>query len=180
MSKINTNPDHKILIIQGRSRSQGHSRIVINHLQTLLQSDLVDLLELEFGRVDYEFRNRDDDFLPTMREITAQYDTLVFVTPVYWYSMSGIMKDFFDRISDLLKIEKETGRLLRGKNMAMISCSGSNDLVEGFGMPFRESANYLGMNYLGELHTWVEQEQVPPTVQDALAQFAEHLKAKTL
>jgi multimeric flavodoxin WrbA len=44
------------------------------------------------------------------------------VTPVYWYTMSGIMKVFFDRFSDLLRIEKDLGRKLRGKSMAVISC----------------------------------------------------------
>ncbi|MCP4458779.1 MAG: NAD(P)H-dependent oxidoreductase [Cytophagales bacterium] len=36
-------------------------------------------------------------------------------TPVYWYSMSGIMKVFLDRIYDVLTIEKELGRKLHGK-----------------------------------------------------------------
>ena len=36
--------------------------------------------------------------------------TIIFVTPVYWYAMSGRMKVFFDRWTDLLKIDKDTGR----------------------------------------------------------------------
>lgn len=63
------------------------------------------------------------------------------------------MKFFFDRISDLLRNEEIViGRKFRGKNMAVISCNGE-DLVGGFYMPFKESANYLGMNYLGNVHT---------------------------
>jgi hypothetical protein len=57
-------------------------------------------------------------------------------------------------MSDLLHYKKELGRKLRGKNMAMISNSGANDLKNGFEMPFIESAKYLGMNYLGATHTW--------------------------
>ena len=34
--------------------------------------------------------------------IIEKYDTLIFATPVYWYSMSGIMKVFFDRKNDNL------------------------------------------------------------------------------
>ena len=66
--------------------------------------------------------------------------------------MSGIMKVFFDRFSDLIRIEKETGRLLRGKNMAVISNSHDNELEYDFYIPFKKSADYLGMKYLGEKH----------------------------
>ena len=38
------------------------------------------------------------------------------------------MKKFFDRISDCIKIEKETGRKLRGMEMAVLSCGSDNEL----------------------------------------------------
>jgi hypothetical protein len=66
--------------------------------------------------------------------------------------MSGIMKVFFDRITDLLTIEKELGRKLQGKNMAAISCSIGNNLGATFWLPFSETAKYLGMEYLGNIH----------------------------
>ena len=54
-------------------------------------------------------------FLPTIKELNSKYDTWIFVTPVYWYSMSGQMKIFLDRITDLLKWHKDEGRKIRGK-----------------------------------------------------------------
>ena len=120
--------------------------------------DAIDLNEYHFSYYDYKHQNRDDDFLPLMRHLIKTYDTLILATPVYWYSMSGIMKVFFDRISDLLTIEKELGRKLRTKKMACISASGGNDLGELFWLPFRESALYLGMQYLGDLHVKVNEE----------------------
>ena len=66
--------------------------------------------------------------------------------------MSGIMKVFFDRFSDLIRIEKETGRKLRGKNFAVISNSHDNEIDFDFYIPFRKSAAYLGMNYVGNKH----------------------------
>ena len=62
-----------------------------------------------------------------METIIQKYDTIIFATPVYWYSMSGTLKTFFDRLSDLLHYKKELGRQMRGKKMAMISNSGEND-----------------------------------------------------
>lgn len=151
---------NKTVIILGSSRSNGDTRKVIEYLNNNNQYDIIDLNTLNFSYFDYEHKNKDDDFIPLMREIIAKYDTLIFATPVYWYSMSGILKVFFDRITDLITIEKELGRQLRGKNMGAISCSIGNNLGETFWMPFEQSANYLGMNYLGHVHTEVENDAV--------------------
>ncbi len=161
----------KIVIIQGSSRTHGETNQMVRYLQENMICDWVDLKSKDIGHFDYEFKNSEDDFLPLMRQLVEQYDTFIFATPVYWYSMSGIMKVFFDRISDLLKTEKELGRRLRGKKMAVLSCAADNDLNPEFHMPFVESANYLGMNYLGAIHTWVENNQIPDLLKPQLDEF---------
>ena len=143
----------KKIIITGSSRNDGDTKTLANELIKKSNWDLIDLNDYDFGYYDYEHNNKNDDYIKLMRKIINKYDTLIFVTPVYWYSMSGIMKVFFDRITDLLTIEKELGRKLRGKNMAAISCSVGNNLGDTFWLPFSETANYLGMEYLGNLHT---------------------------
>lgn len=150
----------KIVIIQGSSNSFGNTYKVINYLNKDKQFDIIDLKTKNINPFDYDFANSDDDFLPLMEKIITKYDTIIFATPVYWYTMSGILKDFFDRLSDLLHHKKELGRQLRGKNLGMISNSGENDLKEGFTMPFIESANYLGMNYLGATHAWFTNDKI--------------------
>ncbi len=66
--------------------------------------------------------------------------------------MSGLMKAFFDRCTDLLTIEQPLGRQFRGKKMAVISSSNGNHLGEQFWLPFQHTANYLGMEYWGHAH----------------------------
>lgn len=44
-------------------------------------------------------------------------DNIVFATPVYWYAMSGRMKIFFDRFTDLLYTHKSIGKNLKGKKL---------------------------------------------------------------
>lgn len=161
------------VLLQASSRSNGDSRTVINYLNVTNQFDIIDLRTKNIGHFDYDFNNVNDDFIGLMAEIIEKYDTLVFVTPVYWYTMSGILKVFFDRFSDLLKTHKELRRKLRGKQMAMMSCSNSNDLKEGFTMPFTESANYLGMYYLGDIHTWVVNGVIPDEVKINIDIFRE-------
>ncbi len=165
----------KRLIIQGSSRSGGNTNKVIKVLQNELEFDVLDLKNKNIAPFDYDFNNQNDDFLPIIKKIADEYDLIVFATPVYWYSMSGIMKNFFDRISDCLKIEKDTGRKLRGKSMAMISCGSDETEIPGFEVPFKLSAEYLGMNYLGSIHTWVD-ETVSPNEKVRLRQFAQKLQ----
>lgn len=143
----------KTVIIVGSSRNDGNTQTLTNELVKKTNWDLINLNAYNFSYFDYEHLNKDDDYLPLMQTLLDKYDTLIFATPVYWYSMSGIMKVFFDRITDLLTIEKELGRKLRGKSMAAISCSIGNNLGDSFWLPFSETANYLGMNYLGNTHT---------------------------
>ena len=143
----------KKVVIVGSSRNDGDTVILINELIKQSKWDLINLNDYNFSFFDYEHKNRKDDYLTLMEQIIKKYDTLIFATPVYWYSMSGIMKVFFDRITDLLTIEKELGRKLRGKKMAVISCSIGENLGEHFWLPFSETAKYLGMEYLGNAHT---------------------------
>jgi multimeric flavodoxin WrbA len=140
------------VIIVGSSRSKGNTSKLVDKISIQINADVIDLRDYSISYYDYESTNIGDDFLPLIKSILDKYDTLIFATPIYWYSMSGIMKVFFDRFSDLIRIEKETGRQLRGKNFAVISNSHDNEIDFDFYVPFRKSAEYLGMNYLGDKH----------------------------
>ncbi|MEO6901627.1 MAG: NAD(P)H-dependent oxidoreductase [Bacteroidia bacterium] len=158
----------KRIVLVGSSRKDGNTRQAIDKLNLLSDFDIIDLSDFDMSYYDYEHRNKNDDYLDLIRNIVNNYDTLIFATPVYWYSMSGIMKVFFDRITDLLNNEKDLGRKLRNKNMAVLSSSTGEHLHELFWLPFIESAKYLGMNYLGNIHTIVNSDQTK-----RLTEFAE-------
>jgi multimeric flavodoxin WrbA len=144
-------------IILGSNRKDGETSNAIRILVEKSGWDLIDLNDYNFSYYDYEHKNAGDDYIPLMRRVLADYDALIFATPVYWYSMSGIMKVFFDRFTDLLTIEKDLGRQLRGKSMAALSCSVGNHLGDLFWLPFSETAKYLGMNYIGNLHIVIDE-----------------------
>jgi len=160
------------IIILGSSRSQGDTRKAANYLLDKKGMDLIDLNNHTISYYDYDHKNADDDFLQLMENIIEKYDRIIFATPVYWYTMSAVMKTFLDRISDLLTIRKELGRKLRGKSMGLISVSGDDDLDYDFEMPFRQSAEYLGMTYIGHVHAVVENEQLTEVGEKRLAEFS--------
>ncbi len=161
----------KGIIILGSSRSYGDTYKIAKYISDKCDFPIIDLKQKSIAEFDYD-NNYDsgDEFMPIFRDIANNYEIILFATPVYWYNMSGIMKTFFDRISDTLKFEKDTGRKLRGKKMGVISCS-FPDLVEGYYMPFKESADYLGMNYLADVHTWLTDGHIDTEVKTRLNQF---------
>lgn len=165
------------IIISGSSRNDGNTSRVVKILQNHSGWESIDLNNYQFTYYDYLHENRHDDFLPLMTTLIDKYETFIFATPVYWYSMSGIMKVFFDRISDLLTIEKELGRRLRTKKMAAISASGGNDLGNLFWLPFRKSAVYLGMKYLGDVHIKMNKahDDLAPGMESAIIEFVQLL-----
>ncbi|WP_299278324.1 flavodoxin family protein [uncultured Psychroserpens sp.] len=161
---------HKTIIILGSSRPFGNTRKIVDYLISQGNDiDLISLSDYKIGYFDYELKNENDDFHPLLTSI-LNYDTILFATPVYWYTMSAQMKTFFDRISDVLIGDKKPlGRQLRGKVMGSISCGSDAEIFEGFKMPFEQSAAYLGMTYLEHVHTWVLSDQtIPKTVESRL------------
>jgi multimeric flavodoxin WrbA len=165
----------KGIIILGSSNSNGETRLMVDYLSHKTQFPIIDLRSKNIAHYDYEYKNQEDDFIPLIKDIVENYQLIVFATPVYWYTMSGIMKVFFDRISDLLKIEKDTGRKMRGLEMAIASCGSDRILKDGFHMPFKETANYLGIKYLADVHCWTEEDQIPVTVVTSLDEFIEKI-----
>lgn len=143
----------KKVIILGSSRKNGDTKKVVAELLRISDWDLIDLTDYDISHFDYEHLNQNDDYINLIKKIIDNYEVLIFATPVYWYAMSGIMKVFFDRLTDLLLIEQDIGRQLRHKHMAVMSCSNGDNLEADFWLPFKKSAEYLGMNYITNLHT---------------------------
>ena len=166
----------KNVIILGSSKSNGNTSKLCQYLSQNISADIIDLNTKNIGHYDYNNKNEGDDFLPTIKSIIDNYDTLIFATPVYWYAMSGIMKDFFDRITDLLHHHNAWARNLENKSMAILSCGSDHDLIESFADPFIASAEYLKMNYISHFHGWVENEIIPGVVINNLQRFADELK----
>ena len=155
----------KTVVILGSSRSHGDTRQVVNAFTKKTGAALIDLKEKDIAYFDYDFIHLGDDFIPCIEEI-LDYQQWIFATPVYWYSMSAIMKTFFDRITDVLKKRRDLRLKMKGLYMGSISCGSDGELVKGFEMPFRESAAYLGLHYQGHLHSWLEGGRVPAMVLD--------------
>jgi multimeric flavodoxin WrbA len=140
---------NKPLVLLGSARKDSNTKRLITSLFLDQPYNLVDLNEKLIESFNYDSAySASDNFWSVVEEI-LKHDNLVFATPVYWYSMSGVMKNFFDRFTDLITKHKETGRKLRGKKTFLVTISNSPAIPEGFELPFKETSQYLGMQYGG-------------------------------
>lgn len=149
------------LLLQASARPYGDTFQIAQHLATQLDARHLDLLDFNVAPFNYEqVYPAADDFISLVETEILLHEQIIFASPVYWYAMSGPLKIFFDRLSDLLKSQKELGRQLRGKRMSVLSVCNDAVFYPEFFAPFRLSADYLGMDYGPEWHGWVEGDEV--------------------
>ena len=173
---------NKVAVIAGTSRYDGHTA---NILSMLKESDVhnahkvFSLIDYDFDFYDYEQKNKNDDFLKLIRE-AVNFDVIIFLTPVYWYSMSAQMKVFFDRLSDLLTIEKPLGRALKGKKTYLIAHGSSDaELPEGFEVPFSKTSAYFNMEYQGCFYFQIQDNVVPADKAEQFKEFNNRIFASS-
>ena len=161
----------KTLILMASSRSDGDCSNICKQLFEKHDLDYQDLNDLVILPYSYD-HDQEDDYIEFMTFVIATYDTLILASPVYWYNLSATAKTFMDRKSDLVRIRKDLGRQMRGKNLLLICNSIAYDCLESYADSMIHSANYLGMNWLGHVHFPIEQ---PEVVEQRIIEFSKKL-----
>ncbi len=112
-----------------------------------------------------------------MKRVLA-HDQIIFATPIYWYAVSPAMKVFLDRISDFLELPDllPKGRRLRGKKAFIVCTSICDEPSAEFMSSFRETFDYLGMNFGGVAHVNCQDGYSPEVHEAHAAAFAALLK----
>jgi multimeric flavodoxin WrbA len=137
----------KTIILLGSARKDSHTRTLLRNVFNEIDHDLADLLDFKIAPFDYNAKYPENDQFQKLADRMIESENIVFATPVYWYAMSGILKNFMDRFTDLVTIQKEKGRTLAGKNVFLFSVGADPYYPEGFEVPFRDTAKYLNMKY---------------------------------
>ena len=55
--------------------------------------------------------------------------------------------------------------------MAVVCCGSVPEETEGFFIPFRLSAKYLGMEYVGDMHSWIADRDIEIEVEKRINDF---------
>lgn len=113
----------------------------------------LEVMDLETYPVGPYHPSAPKDSFYAIIEKALQADLFVLTTPVYWYAMSGPMKDFIDRFSNLMVGDyKHLGEALQGKRVQLLSTGYDRTLPIGFEVPFAGISIYFGMDYMGALY----------------------------
>lgn len=138
----------KVIAILGYANGGKNTKKFLETIYVDHDINIIDLELLEILPYKYKSSSTDDDFISVISKI-IEADRVVFATPVYWYAMSGVMKDFIDRFSDLLGgRHKELGESLYGKKIDLLSTGSDLQIPNGFSVPFNLTATYFGMDFM--------------------------------
>lgn len=162
------NPEVNPIILVGSSRNDGD---ILSAVKTIVQDRQIPLIDLNLKNIsyfDYAHRNKGDDFIPVAEKM-VKHNPIILATPVYWYTMSAIMKTFIDRWSDLLEIRKDIGRRLAGKDLYVVT-SYASEFPRGFEEPFAQTCGYLEMNYKGCFYFYTGKDKQTQSQNEALAE----------
>lgn len=163
---------NKAIAVFASARRNGNTGKFIDLIANKLDIQIIDLLEKNISPYDYDHNNINDDFIPVMNQLLA-HDKIIFVTPVYWYGPCAQMKTFIDRTSDFLDVDelRNIGRSLRNKTAYIVCTSISDDADSSFINSFRNTFDYLGMNYAGYVHANCENGYNPAEYKDDIDKF---------
>lgn len=170
----------KILALYGSSRPNGNSEklaetafegLEVTHvyLRDRNIKPIVDQRHEEGG-----FHRVDDDYDVTVEQV-MEHDILVFITPLYWYGMSGLMKNFVDRWSQSLRDTRYRFKEEMGKKTAyVIVTGGDNPRIKALPLiqQFQYIFDFMGMTFAGYLIGKGSQPDDILQDQQALAQAA--------
>ena len=93
----------------------------------------------------------DSDAFLSLVEKVLHADTVIFATPVYWNSISSLLKVFIDRMADLLISHPEKTKQLEGKTCFLVSAYSTATPLgyAGVEFPIHQMCLYFNMKYGG-------------------------------
>ncbi len=142
----------RALAILGSARSDGHTAALLKRLIDGFDCEVVDLNAANIACFRYNQRYAEDDEFMAIVERMIAAPIVIFATPVYWYSFSTVMKNFIDRMSDLLMSQKAVGRRLRGGRWALVSSGSDSEPDRDLSSAFRRTCEYLGVECVAEVY----------------------------
>lgn len=177
----------KILAINGSSRDQGNTEFMLKLLLQGVEANILDLRKYNIEPIIDQrhdlngFQSVQDDYDTVISQV-IDHDLLIFATPLYWYGMSGRMKNFVDRWSQSLRDIRYDFRKIMSEKQAFSVIVGGDQvhvkalpLVQQFALIY----DFMGMKNLGYL---IGNGTKPKTVQsdqrvtNELRFWNEHLK----
>lgn len=147
----------KVLVLQGSSRENGNTELLANLAVEGIPHTTIRLREKKILPILDQRHDPDgfaavaDDYDEVIEAVLA-HDILVFATPIYWYGMSGHMKNFVDRWSQSLRDKRYAFKDALGQKQAyVITTGGDEPRIKGLPLiqQFQYIFSFVGMPFAG-------------------------------
>ncbi|RST73032.1 flavodoxin family protein [Siminovitchia acidinfaciens] len=148
----------KITVLYGSSRTTSNTELLTKraidgldateiYLRDFIIKPIVDGRHEESG-----FDDVDDDYNAIIKQVDES-EIIIFSTPIYWYSMSGLMKNFIDRWSQTLRDSSfpDFKENMSRKKSYVIAVGGDDPHMKGLAMidQFRWIFQFVSMSFGG-------------------------------
>ena len=112
----------------------------------LLEGKEYDVMQMSDYKISQYGQVFDDDQIKEVFDVLKEYDTLVIGSPVYWYTVSGLLKTFIDRLYMLPEAE-----VLNGKNLYLFAQGSGpdSDTVKSITFLVNRLCTLMSMNLKG-------------------------------
>ncbi|MED4989299.1 MULTISPECIES: flavodoxin family protein [Parageobacillus] len=147
----------KILVLNGSSRENGNTEQLTDVILEGVSSTRINIRDFLIQPIVDKrhdpagFTKVSDDY-DQIIELVLQHDVLIFATPIYWYGMSGHMKQFIDRWSQSLRDTRFSFKEeMKKKKAFVIICGGDNPYIKGLPLiqQFQYIFQFMGIEYIG-------------------------------
>lgn len=137
-----------IVVIYGSTRQNGNTEWLTERVIEGLDVEEIYLRDYNIQPIDDRrhaeggFPDVDDDYSGLVERM-MKHDTFIFATPIYWYSMTGTMKNFIDRWSHTMRDAKfpDFKARLGTKKAYVVAVGGDKPMVKG--LPLIQQFNYI-------------------------------------
>lgn len=148
----------KVVVIHGSSRVNGNTEYLTSQAISMEEATHIYLRDhvvhpiIDERHAEEGFQEVIDDHKKLIDQMLA-HDVIVFSTPIYWYAMSGPMKIFIDRWSQIMRDPDYTHfrEGMRGKKVYVVAVGGDTPHIKG--MPLIQQFQYIcqfyGMSFEG-------------------------------
>jgi multimeric flavodoxin WrbA len=146
-----------MITIYGSSRENGNTeelaKVVLKDINTeevyLRRHTINPITDMRHDELG--FTNQQDDYYDIAKKMAA-HDTILFVTPLYWYGMSGLMKNFMDRWSESLRDSTINFKeQMKNKRVYVIVVGGTGASIKALPliMQFQYIVDFIGSSFSG-------------------------------
>lgn len=147
-----------IAVIDGGTRQDGNTEILTEEAVKELDVERIYLRDydihpiVDLRHTQDGFQEVDDDYNVVIDRL-IQHDILVFSTPIYWYSMSGTLKNFIDRWSQTMRSPQyfDFKNRMSAKKAVVIAVGGDDPQIKGLPMiqQFQYIFCFMGISFKG-------------------------------